>query len=269
MTDATCTITDCTKDARARGWCSSHYERFRKYGDPLGTWRTERGCEQCATPFVANHWRQRFCRDLCSQQHRKLNGNPCSVDGCPNSAETKGWCSAHYRRHRYYGDVYSHLPLNQCQKGQPLKNRGPCSVGGCEKRAKTKGLCTAHYSRLLNGTFKTDVSPVRTFKTAGEGHLDNNGYKVVSAKGHPNAWKTGHLLEHTLVMSTHLGRPLVEGESIHHLNGVRDDNRIENLELWITKGGRHRKGQRVSDRIADAIETLERYAPERLATPQA
>ncbi len=57
-------------------------------------------------------------------------------------------------------------------------------------------------------------------------------------------------------MQKHLGRALFAHENIHHINGIRDDNSIENLELWTT---RQPPGQRVTDRIEWYIEELSRY----------
>jgi len=69
------------------------------------------------------------------------------------------------------------------------------------------------------------------------------------------------VLEHIAVMSEDLGRPLKGNESVHHKNGRRSDNRIENLEL---KASFHGKGQDRQHLIDDAVEILRRYAPEKL-----
>ncbi len=58
------------------------------------------------------------------------------------------------------------------------------------------------------------------------------GYMMVLSPGHPRADKARYVFEHVLVMEEMLGRYLLAGENVHHRNGVKDDNRPENLELW-------------------------------------
>ncbi len=86
----------------------------------------------------------------------------------------------------------------------------------------------------------------------------HKGYVMVRAPGHPKAGRgrTPYVFEHVLVAEELLGRYLIPGESVHHRNGVRDDNRPENLELWTRP---QPAGIRVSDAIEWALAILGRY----------
>ena len=81
------------------------------------------------------------------------------------------------------------------------------------------------------------------------GGIDKNGYRF-------RYWNRKYQMEHRVIMEAHLGRPLRPDETVHHVNGDRSDNRIDNLELWSS---RHGKGQRVADKTDFCRSFLQDY----------
>ncbi len=131
-----------------------------------------------------------------------------------------------------------------------------CDKAFKQKRANNCDYCSS-LCKNLAATRKIQGLPVNGPKkhVKGSGYITTNGYKVISKK-HVNSSKRGQILEHVYIMSNHLKRPIFEKETVHHKNGIRNDNRIENLELWSSS---HPPGQRVSDKIEWCKQFLEQY----------
>lgn len=87
---------------------------------------------------------------------------------------------------------------------------------------------------------------------------DKAGYIQVRTQSGDGS-KGKYTYEHRLVMEQMIGRPLVKGETVHHKNGIKNDNRPENLELWSEA---QPYGQRVEDKVEYAIALLRQYKPE-------
>ena len=178
----------------------------------------------------------------------------CLVDGCGHGAITKGWCPTHYNRFRRHGDPMAGAPL----KPRPVIS---CELEECLKPVLSKGFCRLHYYRLKR---KGSVGSAEKLTKRYEYGTRTNalGYVMVpdpDYKQRPLS-KGGYvkrdIAQHRLVMEQHLGRWLLPKENVHHINGNRTDNRIENLELWSES---QPAGQRVLDKIAWAKEILATY----------
>lgn len=80
---------------------------------------------------------------------------------------------------------------------------------------------------------------------------ENKFYEMADSKG--------YIFEHRLVMAQKLDRPLVKGETVHHINGNKKDNRYMNLELWFTN---HGHGVRILDMLDSWVKLYNHHCPE-------
>lgn len=155
----------------------------------------------------------------------------CSFDGCNLPEKSSGLCSSHYGK-KYKANKTGII------RNRKAAVRRKCKIEGCpdsEFHLKSQ-LCCSHLKRL-----RRHGDPLKGGPYHGQGrHITDSGYVKINSK-----------YEHRIVMEQILGRKMLKGENVHHKNGIRSDNRPENLELWVIS---QPPGQRFSDLIETDLE---------------
>lgn len=247
----TCTMAGCEQENHAKGLCSKHYleERMEMAGGAsVGNVRTE--------PRRSTHARSEGVVDEI-----------CRIEECGRTRRSNGLCGTHYKRFRQGKENWDG-PI----RVRNDKHNSQCSVQGCERKYQANGYCSTHYQRDRFGA-KMET-PIRRVRKIGAVRTNKHGYIQRKIDDTPHKQNQNWKLEHRIVMERKLGRDLYPGESVHHKNGIRSDNRIDNLELWTTaltdtfqKGMFDRtqpNGQRVEDIVSFCEEFLYTHKPSAL-----
>lgn len=146
---------------------------------------------------------------------------------------------------------FSHMNRHGTARGAVWICRCDC---GEEKAVAANSLRTRRVQSCGRGIHHPAYKGGRT--------KNRHGYIYLRNPEHPNANSNGYVMEHRVVMEKMIGRYLKPKETVHHKNGIRDDNQPENLELW---SGEHGSGQRVADLVTSAKEILRQYDPDALS----
>lgn len=278
-----CSEADCDQPVRSKGLCQLHYRRARRHA-----LTAERACPRCGKPIPPSPGgrRRTYCSEDCRRpksDRERTTDAVCAEPDCeryPNGA--RGHCRPCYHRHKNAGDFGGQICTKPvCERliyGRGLCRRHlwsayetgelekpACSVEGCDRPSRANKMCHRHLMRVRTHGEPGEAAARK--RANGEGYIDPNGYVIIGVNGRSVG-------QHVYFMEQLLGRRVKRGETVHHCNGQRADNRTNgplvnfrsgNLELWSSA---QPAGQRVVDKVEFAIEILREYAPHLLVDGQ-
>jgi endogenous inhibitor of DNA gyrase (YacG/DUF329 family) len=163
-------------------------------------------CRQCGQTFERRKT-QAFCSMTCRAESQKVPTRNCPTCGTP-----------FWVRGRMSGRTYCSKAC--ADKGQVLP---PKACEWCHKEYQPDASRSRFCSRTCSARFCGSRRP---------GLMRNRaGYILEWSPDHPNAMRSGYVMQHRKIMAEVMRRPLTADEVVDHINGVKDDNRPENLRV--------------------------------------
>jgi uncharacterized C2H2 Zn-finger protein len=194
-------------------------------------------CVRCGKIFQAQESaKRRFCSSACYTQtqseemiagtrHRPVKPHKGDHIACAICG------TIFYRQPSMikHGRVTCSKPCSDAALRKPPVIKA-CEVCGKELRLKPSQAGIRYCSKICDGIGRTK-RPLTRLHNSKPARMDDKGYVMVYEPEHPNKSFSGWQYEHRLVVEQALGRYLRSDESVHHINGVKHDNRPENLEV--------------------------------------
>ncbi len=232
-------------------------------------------CETCQSPFHCYpsdiEMGRKYCSHACKGEARSKDASkaknrnmiPFTCKECGNGFTMRETHLTGYRKKFGRDPMYCSMACSYAgqRKDADARNKFTCAhCGTISTRTRSDKGRIQRSQKYCGHACKVAAQMSRAdekFASGGYGrHIKRNGYAWISIPAGHRINGKRLVMEHRYVMAKHLGRELFEGETVHHVNGDRQDNRLENLELFSS---RHGPGQRVADKVAFAIDILRLY----------
>ena len=232
----------------------------------------EKVCEHCDQAFRVKPFNsdRKYCCQDCRRAHEAVHGQPSqhaqliffTCRECGNKFSMKPSYVTAYRKKFGRDQPYCSTACASIgrRKDTMERQRFTCIQCGKEQSRRRKpGGRVYMQQKFCDHKCKADHQRTQALSRFNAGefgrHVKRNGYVWISVPSLVTG-KKHSIMEHRYVMEKSIGRSLYPEETVHHIDGNRQNNAPSNLELFSS---RHGPGQRVADKVAFAIEILKLY----------